>query len=121
MWMGEALKRRFGIESDADAAETQAAIETVDGELFPIVKDIRGRGFWIDPRLRALDYELVVRRFEHSPAVQIVRVYTIKQGHKYELDYWCDICAIPMYELKDCECCQGPTRLREREVEKAAE
>ena len=50
--------------------------------------------------------------------VQVVRVYVLKPDGKYELDYWCDICSIAMYELKPCECCQGPTRLRERLVEK---
>jgi hypothetical protein len=120
VWMAEALKRRFRIETDADAAETVAALETNDGRLYPIVKDVRGRGFWLDPRLRGIDVELVVRRYEGSPAVQIVRWYAIREGRKYELDYWCDTCAIPMYELKTCDCCQGKTRLRERLAEETA-
>lgn len=118
VWLGEALKERYGIESDADAAQSQIALATTDGRLVPIVKDNRGRGFWIDPRLRDFDLELTVRRYEGSPVVQIVRVYSIREGRAYELDYWCDTCSIPMYELKDCECCQGPTRFRERLVEK---
>ena len=120
VWMAEALKRRFGIESDLDAAETVIALETGDGRLYQIVKDARGRGFWLDPRLRGIDVELVVRRYEGSPAVQIVRWYKLRDGRKYELDYWCDICAIPMYELKSCDCCQGETRLRERLPEESA-
>jgi hypothetical protein len=118
VWLGEALKERYGIESDADAAQSQIALATTDGRLVPIVKDNRGRGFWIDPRLRDFDLELTVRRYEGSPVVQIVRVYSIREGRAYELDYWCDTCSIPMYELKDCECCQGPTRFRERLVDK---
>jgi hypothetical protein len=82
------------------------------------VKDFRSRGFWLDPRLRNIDVEMEVRRFDKLPAVQIVRWYAIREGRKYELDYWCDICAIPMYELKTCDCCQGEIRLRERPVEK---
>lgn len=117
VWMAEALRRRYGIDTDDDAAHASAALETAGGELYPLVKDFRGRGFWLDPRLHELDLELVVRRYKGSPAVQVVRVYTLRQGRRHELDYWCDICAIPMYELKACECCQGPTRLRERLVE----
>ena len=114
VWMADALKRRYGIESDADAAESVVAVETVDGRICPLVKDFRSRGFWIDPRLRGIDVEVMVRRYDKSPAVQLVGWYALRQGRKYELDYWCDICAIPMYELKTCDCCQGETRLRER-------
>mgnify|MGYP007059379399 CR=1 FL=1 len=116
VWMSDALKRRFGIEVDPDAAEQQVALETEDGRLIPLVKDFRGRGFHMDERLRDIPMELQMRIYEQSPVAQVVQVFTIKDGSKFELDYWCDICAIPMYELKACECCQGPTRLREREV-----
>ena len=118
VWMASALRRRFGIESDEDAAESTAALEATDGILYPLVKDFHGRGFWLDPRLRDIDVEIAARRYDKSPAVQIVRWYAIKEGRKYEVDYWCDVCAIPMYELKACECCQGETRLRERLVTK---
>lgn len=118
VWLAEAMKRRYGVESDPDAAQTSVALETDDGQLLPIVKDFRGRGFYSDPKLREIDLELLVRRYPGAPAVQVVRVYSLHDGGKYELDYWCDVCSIPMYELKECECCQGPIRIRERLVEK---
>ncbi len=118
VWMAEALKDRFGIQTDDDAAEALVALQTPAGRLHPIVKDQRGRCFYTDERLRGIDIELLVRRYADSPMLQVVRIYTLKSGDKYELDYWCDICSIPMYELKPCECCQGPTRLRERLVKK---
>ena len=119
VWQADALKERFGVETDADALHAVAALATSDGQLLPIVKDFRGRGFYIDPRLHEFDLELLVRRFAGSPAVQVVRVYALHDDGKYELDYWCDVCSIPMYELKECECCQGPIRIRERLVEKS--
>ncbi|HJT33722.1 MAG TPA: hypothetical protein VJ783_16875 [Pirellulales bacterium] len=119
VWMSDALKERFNIHTDDDAAAALVALEEPDGRLHPIVKDQRGRCFYTDERLRDIDVELFVRRYSGSPMLQVVRVYTIKSGKKYELDYWCDVCSIPMYELKPCECCQGPTRLRERLVEKS--
>lgn len=115
VWASDALADRFGVKVDADAAETCVALRT-DTELFPIIKDFRGRGFHKDPRLRDRDMELRVRRYEGSPWLQLIKVYTLRPEGKYELDYWCDICAIPMYELKECECCQGPIRIRERRV-----
>jgi hypothetical protein len=117
VWLAEALERRFGIPSDADVAHSQVALETPDGRLFPLVKDARGRAFMKDPRLLERDLELLVRAYDGSPMVQVVRIYSFKDDGKYELDYWCDVCAIPMYELKACECCQGETRIRERRVE----
>jgi hypothetical protein len=117
VWTADALRRRFGIETDPDAAKASVSLETPDGRLHPIVKDARGRGFFKDPRIRGIDVELFVRRYEGAPHIQVIRVYTLRDGRKYQFDYWCDICAIPMYELKECECCQGPIRIRERLVE----
>ena len=114
VWLAEALQRRFGIESVPEARERQLALQTPAGELHPIAEDVRGRSFRSDPRLREMDLELLVRRYRGSPVVQVVRIYAVKDDGRYELDYWCDICAIPMYELKPCDCCQGPVRLRER-------
>ena len=34
------------------------------------------------------------------------------KGVRQYTDYWCDICSIPMYEIKPCDCCQGEIRLR---------
>jgi hypothetical protein len=116
VWQSEALARRYDITTDPDAAKFVIALETADG-LVPIVKDFRGRGFHLDPKLHTFDWELLVRKFPGSPAVQVVRTYVWRDGKKYEFDYWCDICAIPMYELKECECCQGPIRFRFRETD----
>jgi len=115
-WLSEALARRHGVRLDADAAESQTVLETAAGELIPLMKEDRGRGFWKDARLRGREVELFVRRYEGAPHVQVLRVFSLQSGKKYEIDYWCDVCAIQMFELKACECCQGPTRLREREV-----
>lgn len=114
VWLGEALERLYSVQHDDQDAKTAIAFETDDGRLVPIVKDARGRGFWLDERLHAPQLELFVRQYPSQPWVQVIRVYTVHDGEKFELDYWCDICAIPMFELKPCECCQGETRLRER-------
>jgi hypothetical protein len=120
LWTGEALLKLHGIETDADAARNSVSLVTRDGHVHPIVKDARGRGFQLDARLRDRDFELFVRRHAGSPFIQVIRIYTFKEGRKHELDYWCDICAIAMYELKECECCQGPIRIRERPIEEAS-
>jgi len=117
VWLSDVVARRFDIAVDPDAAQWVVALETTDGRIVPIIKDFRGRGFHLDQKLHAFDWELLVRQFEGLPNVQIVRTYAWRDGKKFEFDYWCDICAIPMYELKECECCQGPIRFRFREAD----
>lgn len=111
-----ALKRR-GIKV-AEEMKLQAVLETKSGELIPIAADWRGRAFFQDQKLRDRPVEIVGYRQPGIPYLQALIVYfPNKKGEREEFDYWCDICAIPMYEIKDCECCQGPSRHRYRPAE----
>ncbi len=97
----------------AEEMHGQVVLETDDGELLPILADWRGRAFFQDPRLRERRVELVCFRREKMPYLQVQLIFTFDEaGERMYTDYWCDICAIPMYEIKPCECCQGPIRLR---------
>ncbi len=107
----EALKKR-GIKV-ADEMKDQAVLETLDGRLLPIAADWRGRAFFQDKRLRDRRVDLVGYQRPGIPWLQVLIIYVVNdKGEREVMDYWCDICAIPMYEIKDCECCQGPIRLR---------
>jgi hypothetical protein len=117
VFLNEALQKRFGITTVPEAAERSIALQTADGTLVPIVEDVRGRAFRADERLRKPEVEILVRKYQGLPAVQVIRLFEVTKEGKLELDYWCDICAIPMVELKPCECCQGETVLRRRKVE----
>jgi hypothetical protein len=117
MWTEDALARGFGVATEPDAAKKTVVLKTADDKLWPLVPDTRGQAFVVDGRLRDINLQLLVRHYQDAPMLQVIRVYQLKDGVLYELDYWCDICSIPMFILKDCECCQGPTRLRQRAVE----
>lgn len=117
VFMAEALERLHGVKSVAGSEENTLTLETPKGELFPLVEDKRGHAFRLDERLMGKTMELMVRRHDGSPALQVIRVHTIEGGERFLVDYWCDICAIPMYELKPCDCCQGPIRLRMRKLD----
>jgi len=107
----EALAKR-GINSTVEATK-QVVLESEDGQLIPIVPDWRGRAFYQDAKLRNRKVELVGMRKKNIPYLQVLSVYTFdKNGQRQYTDYWCDICSIPMYEIKKCECCQGPVHLR---------
>jgi hypothetical protein len=121
VFMADALERLHGVKTVAESRARTLVLETPAGELHPIIEDKRGHAFRLDERLMAKPMELFVRRHKGSPAVQVIRVHTIENGERYLLDYWCDICAIPMFELKPCDCCQGPIRFRKRKLDKDGE
>jgi len=111
LWLRDALAKK-GIKTRPEMDE-QAALVTQTGEIIPLVADWRGRAFFQDERLRNRKVELVGIRKAGSPYLQVLMVYVFdKQNRRQYTDYWCDICSIPMYEIKECECCQGPIRLR---------
>ncbi len=117
VWAAAALQRQFGISTVPEARERVLAIQTQEGELVPLVENLRGRAFRTDERLRHMDLVLNVRRYKKQPFAQILRIYQRIDGQLYEVDYWCDVCAIVMFESGPCSCCQDLNRLRRRWVD----
>jgi hypothetical protein len=107
----DALTRRK-IEA-REEFDKQVALETDSGELIPILPDWRGRAFYQDEHLRNRPVELVGKRAKGVPYLQVLIVFTFDEhGTRQYTDYFCDTCGFPMYEIKPCECCQGPVHLR---------
>lgn len=110
--VAEALRQR-DIKAYPEDLKDQVALETPQGDLLPILPDWRGRAFHQDARLRNRRVELIGFRRRGLPFLQVLTIYTFdEQGQRQYTDYWCDICAIPMYEIKPCDCCQQDIRLR---------
>lgn len=120
VFLADGLQKEFGISTVEEVAEHALALQTPDGQLLPLVENLRGRAFRKDDRLREKDLELLVRRYQRHPFLQILRMYEVEDGQLYELDYWCDVCAIVMFETGPCACCQDDNRLRRRPVDDAA-
>lgn len=120
VWLADALERCYGITSVPEGRERALALVTDDRQIVVIVEDSAGVAFRSDPRLRDQPVELLVRAYRGSPAVQVIRLFALRADGKYELDYWCATCAIPLLNLRPCSCCQGPVELRARRVEAAA-
>lgn len=117
VFLAEVMQNKTGVAVVPEARERVLALRIQDGKLVPLLEDVRARAFRRDERLREMEVELVVRRYAISPLVQVIRVFEVAADGKYELDYWCEICSIAMFEKKDCECCQGEVQLRRRRVE----
>jgi len=110
--LSEALAER-GLRAGPEA-DGQIVLETAGGRLLPILPDWRGRAFYQDARLRNRRLTLIAHRRDDLGYLQPLMVFTY--GDRDEplfTDYWCDVCSIPMYEIKPCECCQGDIRLRQ--------
>mgnify|MGYP000271247358 CR=1 FL=1 len=108
----QALEKR-GLKASTAELRGQVALDTPSGELLLILPDWRGKAFYQDERLRDRPVELVGYRRTGLPYLQILQVYTADALGRWQYtDYWCDICSIPMYEIKPCDCCQQEIRLR---------
>lgn len=116
VWLSEGLENEFGISTVPEVAENTLALLTPTGELIPIVENLRGRALRKDKRLREMDLAILARRYQRHPFIQILTLYEVDGEERFEVDYWCDVCAIVMYETGPCSCCQDDNRLRKRPV-----
>jgi hypothetical protein len=114
--LGPHVLNAFNVPMDDDAGKAIALV-TDSGDVHPLVKDVRSRGFWMDKRLRDRPMELHVHKFPGLPFVRLIDVYGFKDGRKFRVDYWCTICAITTYQPGPCPCCQDEIELREVAVE----
>lgn len=115
--LGAHLMEKFQVPVDEDLGRAAVVLVTDEGEVHPLVKDIRSRGFFMDKRIRGRPMELHVHRYPGLPFVRLIDVYSFKDGKKHKLDYWCTVCAISTFQPGPCPCCQDEIELRERLVE----
>lgn len=116
IFLAPALEQATGARAVPEARERILALKTDDGRYLPLLEDERGRAFRTDERLRRMQVELRLRCYRQFPLAQILRVVEVAPDGRYEIDYWCDVCAIALFEKKDCDCCQGPVELRRRKL-----
>jgi hypothetical protein len=65
-----------------------------------------------DPRLDGRLWELQGERRPGGP-FEIQKLFTIKDGKRYTVKYFCNVCNIYTYEPGLCMCCQDETALQE--------
>ena len=111
------LKAALDVPIDDDLGSAVLVLVTDSGDVYPLIKDVRSRGFFMDKRLRDRPMELVVHKYPGMPFVRLIDVYSFKDGKKYKVDYWCTLCAITTFQPGPCPCCQDEIQLRERAVE----
>ena len=115
--LGPHLLKAFRMPMDDDVGRAVVVLVTDSGEVHPLVKDVRSRGFWMDKRLRDRPMELHVHKFPGLPFVRVIDTHSFKDGKKFAVDYWCTVCAITTFEPGPCPCCQDEIELRERPID----
>ncbi len=107
------LLAKQDVKLDPDAAPAWLALVTEDGKVYPLVKDAGARMFFKDARLLNRPMRLTGRLVANGALLQVVTVQSYVKEQLSEVYYWCDICTIRSYEHGICDCCGGPTELRE--------
>ena len=108
--------RRLGFTPVQFRREQTPVFYDLDKQPHELYQDVRGRSFRKDKRLCNRPVIITVRKDSLDGPLRVVRVYVLDDDQTKHLDYWCEICAIAMYELKACDCCQGDIELRLRNV-----
>ncbi len=101
------------VKLDADAVPYWLALAGADGKVYPLVKDAGARMFFKDARLLNRPMRLNARPVAGGALLQVIGVHSYVKGRLCDVYYWCDICTIRTYEAGVCDCCGGPTELRE--------
>jgi hypothetical protein len=109
----EALKARgLALEVDPDPAAKQAVLLAEDGTIMPLLSDETSRALFLDARLRNRNAQIVGRRHQRLPYLQVVTIQVENDGKLRTPEYFCDICSISVRYPQICPCCQGPMELR---------
>lgn len=101
-----------GSVQSAASADAPLTFYTTDGEKHKVAGDSMSNAQLRDPRLIDRDWELE-GSVRPDGQFDIFKLFTVKDGKRYRVTYYCDICHIVTHEPGDCMCCQAPTELRE--------
>ena len=105
----------LGISTVQGPIAEQVVLKGDDGSLVPLLYNDGSHAFFEDDRLRDRPAELVARRFEGLPYLQVVSARVLDEdGALRTPEYYCDVCTISVRYDQPCPCCQGDLELRYR-------
>lgn len=92
------------------------AVLTARGDKVVLRGDTDTMGVLQDARLTGTEIE-AVGRFTAPGHLTVDPIHTFalfawRNGKKFSVTYWCDVCAIRTYTPGKCQCCQEETELR---------
>jgi hypothetical protein len=99
------------VQACASANQPLSFLAT-EGKKYEVAGDSVSNAQLRDPLLIERDWELV-GSMRPDGRFGIVKLFTIKDGKRFRVTYYCEICHIVTHEPGLCMCCQGPTELQE--------
>ncbi|RUL89194.1 hypothetical protein [Tautonia sociabilis] len=103
----------FGLPEQQGPIADQVVLKRAGGEIIPLLYNVGSRAFFEDGRLRNRPAELVARRLEGLPYLQVVSARVADESGALRIpEYYCDICTISVRYDQPCPCCQAPMELR---------
>jgi hypothetical protein len=111
---GEVIIRGFlqsESEMDTDGSASLVLLDATDG------RKILYGDLFVEAQLR--DRRLAEREWELEGSLaadgrfEIHKLFTVKDGQRHRITYYCEICHIYTHEPGRCMCCQEETELRE--------
>ncbi|WP_169977174.1 hypothetical protein [Tautonia rosea] len=103
----------LGVTSPQGPIADQVVLRNAEGTIWPLLYNVGSRAFFEDDRLRDRPAELVARRIEGLPYLQVLSAKIAdEQGVLRTPEYYCDICTISVRFDQPCPCCQAPMELR---------
>ena len=88
------------------------AVSIAGGKKVTLTGDIFSQGQLRDQRLAGRTWEFE-GNYLPGGEFEIQRLFTIKDGKRFKVTYWCEVCAIRTHEPGRCMCCQDETELQE--------
>ena len=92
-----------------------SVIELADHKTYIVSGDDFTKAQMTDPKLNGREIE-IQGQLGQPGQFEATHLYTIKDGKRYKVTYWCDICSIRTHMPGRCMCCQGETELQELPV-----
>src|SRR3989442_80156 len=83
-------------------------IRTADQKTSTVSGDEFTKAQMADSKLKGREIELE-GRFAGPGHFEASKIFTVKDGKRYKVTYWCDICSIRTHMPGRCMCCQGET------------
>lgn len=99
-------------ERDCSPSPGDFALRTQGGKLYRFRASDAKTEMFLDTRVRERELEVVVW-LEPPDQVEIIKVYSVRDGKLHDVYYYCEVCLITAYGGGPCWCCQEEFEFRE--------
>ena len=114
----ETIRGRLEAEMGQPPAEGKPLVlmsvlpKEANGKKITLLGDEFSEGQLRDPRLAGREWEFE-GKFAADGSFTIYKLFTLKEGKRHRVTYYCEVCHIYTHEPGRCMCCQDETELRE--------